>query len=68
MEKLHEEYVLIPYIDDVLSINNIQFNTYVNSIYSYEIEIKDTRECSISAMYLDIILKLDTNGKLTTQH
>jgi hypothetical protein len=31
------------------------------------IEIKDTTECSTTVPYLDILLKFDTNGKLTTQ-
>jgi hypothetical protein len=55
------------YIDDVLSINNNQFHTYVDSIYPNGLEIKDTTECSTSASYLDILSKLDTNGKLMTQ-
>jgi hypothetical protein len=53
------------YIDNVVSINNNQFHTYVDSIYPNELEIKDNTECSTSASYLDI-LKLDTNDKLTT--
>jgi hypothetical protein len=40
---------------------------YVDSIYPNELEIKDTTECPTSASYLDILLKLDTNGKITTQ-
>jgi hypothetical protein len=55
------------YIDDVLSINNRLFRSYVDSIYSNELEIKDTTECSTFASYLDVSLKLDTNGKITTQ-
>jgi hypothetical protein len=55
------------YIDDVLSINNNHFHSYVNSIYPNEPEIKDTTECSTSASYLDVLLKLVDNGKLTTQ-
>jgi hypothetical protein len=55
------------YIDDVLSINNSQFHSYVNSIYPNELEIKDTTECSTSASCLDVLLKLDTNSKITTQ-
>jgi hypothetical protein len=50
-----------------LSIRNNHFHSYVDSIYSNELEIKDTTECSTSASYLDVLLKLDTNGKLTTQ-
>jgi hypothetical protein len=30
------------YIDDVLSINNNQFHSYVDSIYPNELETKDT--------------------------
>jgi hypothetical protein len=40
---------------------------YVDSIYPNELEIKDTTECSASASYLDVLLKLDINGKITTQ-
>jgi hypothetical protein len=32
-----------------------------------EMEIKDTTDCSTSTLYLDILVKLDVNGKLTTQ-
>jgi hypothetical protein len=52
------------YIDDVLSTNNNHFHSYVDSIYPIELDIKDTTECSTSASYLDVLLKLDTNGKL----
>jgi hypothetical protein len=56
----------IRYINYVLSDNNNnQFHTYVYSIYPNELEIKDTTECSTFASYLNI-LKLDTNGNLTT--
>jgi hypothetical protein len=55
------------YIDEVLYINNNQFHTSVDLIYANELEIKDTSECSTSALYLDILLKFDTNGKSTTQ-
>ena len=55
------------YIDDVLSIINNAFHSYVDSIYPSELEIKDTTESSMSASYLDILLNIDINGKLTTQ-
>jgi hypothetical protein len=55
------------YIEDVLSINNNQFHTYVDLIYPNELEIIDITECYRSASYLDKIWKLDTKGKLTTQ-
>jgi hypothetical protein len=52
------------YIDNVLSINNDQFHSYVDSIYLSELEIKDTTESSTSASYLE---NVDAGGKLTTQ-
>jgi hypothetical protein len=48
-------------------LTTIKFHTYVGSIYPNELEIKDTKECSTYASYLDILLKFDTYGKLTTQ-
>jgi hypothetical protein len=54
------------YIDDVLSINNHNFHNYVHLIYPYELEIKDTIESDKSALYLDILLNFDSNGRLTT--
>jgi hypothetical protein len=55
------------YINNVLSINKNLFHSYVDLIYPNELEIKETTECSTSTLYLDVLLKLDTNGKLTTQ-
>jgi hypothetical protein len=52
------------YIDDVLSINNDKFHSYVNSIYPSELEIKDTTESSTSASYLDVLLNMYAGGKL----
>jgi hypothetical protein len=53
------------YVDDVLSINNNQFHSHVDLIYPNELGIKDTTESSTSASYLDVLLKLDKNGKIT---
>jgi hypothetical protein len=50
-----------------ISTTFCHFHSYVDSIYPNELQIKDTTECSTSASYLDVLLKLDTNGKLTTQ-
>jgi hypothetical protein len=66
-EKKKSFAVALWYIDDVLSINNNQFQSHVDSIYPNELEMKDTTESSTSASYLDVLLKLDTNGKITTQ-
>ena len=53
------------YIDDVLSINNHNFHNYVQLIYPDELEIKDTTEFDKSVSYLDILLKIDSIGRLT---
>ena len=55
------------YIDDVLSINNEHFHTYVNMIYPTELEIKDTTDSSTKASYLDILLSIETDEKLATK-
>jgi hypothetical protein len=55
------------YIDDVLSINHNKFHSSVDSIYPNQLEIKDITECSTSALYLDVLLKWDINGKIKTQ-
>jgi hypothetical protein len=52
------------YIDDVLSVNNHNFHNYVHLIYPDELEIKDTTESDKSASYLDILLNIDSNGRL----
>jgi hypothetical protein len=39
---------------------------YVHSIYPNELEVKDTTESDISASYLDTLLIIDSNGRLTT--
>jgi hypothetical protein len=54
------------YIDDVVSINNHNFHNYVPLIYPNELEIKDTTESDKSASYLDILLNIDSIGRLTT--
>jgi hypothetical protein len=54
------------YMDDVLSINNHNFHNYVHLIYSDELEIKNTTDSDNSASYLDILLNIDSNGRLTT--
>ena len=44
------------YIDDVLSINNLEFENYLGQMYSAELEIKDTTESITSAFYLNLVL------------
>jgi hypothetical protein len=54
------------YIDDVLSISNHNFHNYFHLIYPDELEIKDTTESDRYSSYLNILLDIDSNGRLTT--
>jgi hypothetical protein len=45
---------------------NYYFHNYDHLIYPDELEIKDTTESGISASYLDILLIIDSDGRLTT--
>ena len=53
------------YIDDVLSINNQSFHDYVHLIYHDELKTKDTTESDKYALYPDILLNINSNGRLT---
>ena len=53
------------YIDDVLSINNPEFENYLGQ-YPAELEIKDTTESTTSASYLDLLLSIGRDGQLHT--
>ena len=54
------------YIDDVLSINNPEFENYPGQMYPVELEIKDTTESNTSASYLDLLLSIGRDGQLHT--
>ena len=54
------------YIDDVLSINNPDFENYLGQTYPPELEIKDTMESNTSASYLDLLLSIGRDGQLHT--
>ena len=54
------------YIDDVLSINNPDFENYLGQMYPAELEIKDTTESNTSASYLDLLLSIGMDGQLRT--
>jgi hypothetical protein len=55
------------YINDVLLINNNQFHSYVDCICLNELEIKDTTESFTSASHLEVLLNIDSGGKLVNQ-
>jgi hypothetical protein len=44
------------YIDDVLSLNNLQFKDYLHQIYPSELEIKETTDTPALASYLDLCI------------
>ena len=54
------------YIDDVLSINNPDFENYLGQMYPAELEIKDTTESNTSASYLDLLLSTESAGQIRT--
>ena len=54
------------YIDDVLSINNPEFENYLGQMYPAELDIKDTTESTTSASYLDLLLSIGRDGQLHT--
>ena len=52
------------YIDDLFSINNVNFGNCISAIYPWEFELKDTSTSSTEVMfYLDTNLK---TGDVTT--
>jgi hypothetical protein len=53
------------HIDDVLSINNDQFHSYIDPIYPSELGIQYITEFSTSASYLDVLINIDAGGNLT---
>jgi hypothetical protein len=55
------------YIDDSLSLNNSRFGDFVDRIYPVELEIKDTTDTDRSALYLDLHLEIDSEGRLRTK-
>ena len=52
------------YIDDVLSLKNSRSGDSVDRIYPTELETKDTTDTDRSASYLDLHLKIDSEGQL----
>jgi hypothetical protein len=54
------------YINYVLSINNHNFHNYVHFIYPDKLKMKDTTESDKCASYLDILLNIYSNDRLTT--
>ena len=51
------------YIDDLFSINNVNFGNCISAIYPSELELKDTSTSSTEVCYLDTNIK---TGNVTT--
>ena len=54
------------YIDDVLSINNPDFENYLGQMYPAELEIKETTQSNTTASYLDLLLSIESDSQLRT--
>ena len=55
----HSFNLTFRYIDDVLSLNNVKFSEYLDSIYPSELEIKDTSDSPKFVNFLDLHLEID---------
>ena len=53
-------------IDDVLSINNPDYENYLGQMYPPELEIKDSTKSNTSASYFDLFLSIGRDGQLRT--
>jgi len=55
------------YIDDILSINDSRFAEFLPLIYPPELEVKETTDTASCASFLDLFLKFDDSGQLSTK-
>ena len=53
-------------INDISSVNNPEFENYPGQMYPAELEIKDTKESTTSASYIDLLLSIGRDGQLHT--
>ena len=53
------------YIDDLLTLNNNQFDAAIKDIYPQELQLKKTTECATALSYLDVLITID-NGRYST--
>jgi hypothetical protein len=62
-----EDNIYVVFGDQVFQqFIGITMDTNVHLIYPGELEIKDTTESDKSVSYLDILLNIDSNGRVTT--
>ena len=53
------------YIDDLLTLNNTQFDATIQDIYPQELQLKKTTESGTALSYLDVLITID-NGRYST--
>ena len=53
-------------IDDILSINNPEFDNYRGQMYPAELEINDASESTAPVSYLNLLLSIGRDGQLHT--
>ena len=51
----------VRFIDDLLTVNNKYFRTYLPQIYPKELELKETTESNLKCSFLDLLLFSDDN-------
>ena len=56
---------IMRYIDDLLILNNIQFNDAIQDIYPSELQLKKTTESPTTLSYVDILITIE-RGKYST--
>ena len=69
-KKIHEARAFnftYRYNDDVFSINDPRFAEFLPLKYPPELEIKETTDTALSASFLDLYLKFDDSGQLSTK-
>ena len=53
--------------DDLFSFNNKRFKELISGIYSKELTVSETTECTLVASYLDLLFTRDKSKKITTK-
>ena len=55
----------VRYIDDLLTLNNKQFDSEICNIYPPELTLKKTTESGVMLSYLDIEIRIDCGKYIT---
>ena len=66
-KKLAKQFNLTFKQIECVALNNFKFSDSIDLIYELELDIKDTRNSTNSASYLDFQLKCDNQGNLHTR-